>query len=301
MFPGLGVFVSMRFLFSVAMVCFCNSVLAGDAALPVVIDDEAIIKKLEKDGPELLKKEKAKEFGKLSKQLKRKSVELKLAAGGGQARGLEDIYRTCQPGVLVLGLLYKCKECPDWHASAASAFVLTADGVCASNYHVFESDPDDDIKAVVAMTSDGTVMPVTEILAANKVDDVALFRIDAGGNALTPLPLGEVSPPPGARVAVISHPAEHFFTYATGMVSRYAKVRDEDGSTADAMYITADFARGSSGSPVLDERGAVVGIVASTESCYYDDDGEKQKDLQMVFKACVPVHRIRALIKNPDK
>jgi hypothetical protein len=50
--------------------------------------------------------------------------------------------------------------------------------------------------------------------------------------------------------------------------------------------------------PVFDDAGRVVGIASVTQSVYYDQD--KQAKLQMVFKACVPVHRIRRLLAGGD-
>jgi hypothetical protein len=65
------------------------------------------------------------------------------------------------------------------------------------------------------------------------------------------------------------------------------------------MSVTADFAKGSSGCPVMDETGAVVGVVNNTESIYYDDDGrKKQTDLQMVVKNVTPVSAVRSLFKS---
>lgn len=270
----------------------------GADDLPEVIDDEAIVKKLETDGAELVSDKKATAFDKLAKQLDRKQTKLELPAPSATEYKAEELYKKCKPGVLVLGLIYKCTECPDWHASPASAFVISADGVCVSNYHVFEPSAEEDIKGIVALTASGELFPVIEILAANKTDDIAIFKLETKGKKLQTLSLG-ASAQPGAPIAVISHPAEHFYTYSTGMVSRYARLKDDDGTTADGMYVTADFARGSSGAPVLNARGDVVGMVASTESCYYDDDGKAQKDLQMVFKACVPVAKIQRLIKKP--
>jgi S1-C subfamily serine protease len=63
------------------------------------------------------------------------------------------------------------------------------------------------------------------------------------------------------------------------------------------MSITADYARGSSGSPVLDDSGAVVGMVADTRSIYYTIDHGAQQNLQMVVKECVPSASILKLFR----
>ena len=69
------------------------------------------------------------------------------------------------------------------------------------------------------------------------------------------------------------------------------------------MSITADFAKGSSGCPVLDEElYNVIGIVNNTESIYYDDDGhKKQLDLQMVVKNATPSWAVLPLVEGPTK
>jgi hypothetical protein len=65
----------------------------------------------------------------------------------------------------------------------------------------------------------------------------------------------------------------------------------------DAVSITADFARGSSGAPVLNDQGQVVAIVKSTDSVYYSENDERQRDLQMVFKTCIPAQNLLRLVE----
>ncbi len=60
------------------------------------------------------------------------------------------------------------------------------------------------------------------------------------------------------------------------------------------LMITADFGAGSSGGPVFDARGNVVGMIAETETVYADPDAAR--DPQMVFRLCVPAARILALL-----
>jgi S1-C subfamily serine protease len=77
---------------------------------------------------------------------------------------------------------------------------------------------------------------------------------------------------------------------------RCATLHAAPGGAVESLAITADYARGSSGGPVFDDRGNVVGMVASTDSIYYDQENGQQKNLQMVFKNCVSARSILALI-----
>jgi len=84
-------------------------------------------------------------------------------------------------------------------------------------------------------------------------------------------------------------------------VARHTLWRTKAGVEA-FMSITADFAKGSSGCPVLDEHGTVIGIVNNTESIYYDDDGHrKQLDLQMVVKNATPSWAVMPMIEGTPK
>ena len=196
--------------------------------------------------------------------------------------------------VFMVGTVYKCGKCDKWHPGGiASAWALTADGVMVSNYHVFEKATG---AAMGVCDREGRTYPVLEILAADKAADVAIFRVKAG--QLSPLPVG---PPAeiGSGVRVISHPDRRFFMQTSGEVARYHRQpARKDKEAAVWMSITADYAKGSSGGPVIDEAGKVVGMVSSTQSIYYEsNNGQPKGALQMVVKNCVPASAIRALLK----
>jgi serine protease Do len=196
--------------------------------------------------------------------------------------------------VYMIGTVYKCGKCDKWHPGGiASAWALTADGVMASNYHVFQKATG---AAMGVCDREGKTYPIVEILAADEAADVAIFRVKADN--LAPLALGTPAEI-GSEVRVISHPDRRFFMQTSGEVSRYHQQPARKKMPATVwMSITADYAKGSSGGPVLDDAGKVVGMVSSTQSIYYDsDNGQPKGPLQMVVKNCVPASAIRALLK----
>lgn len=258
--------------------------------LPGEISDERIEDLLDAEAEKLIRSGQTVSMKDLLVQLNRRSCSVqlprpvpnKLAAADLVARGLA--------GVLVIGDLFKCKKCPRWHVGASSGFMLTESGVCATCYHVVNVP---ESHTLIAMTGDGRVVAVKEVLAANPNTDVAILRL--AGSGFTALPL-DTEAPVGASIRVISHPDDHFFTFSEGIVSRYVSVPlEKRAGEVTMMAITADFGAGSSGAPVFNERGGVVGMVNNTQSLYYDP--KRGKDLQMVFKHCLPSQYILQLIK----
>ena len=181
---------------------------------------------------------------------------------------------------------------------AGGGFVI-APGVCLTSLHVAK---DKDARGFCALTRDGHVLPVREVLAYEPVNDLAILQLDLpDGVELPALPLARDPAPAGSPVFVMSHPDDRFFLLSTGYVARHTLWRTKAGVEA-FMSITADFAKGSSGCPVLDEHGTVIGIVNNTESIYYDDDGHrKQLDLQMVVKNATPSWAVMPMIDGTSK
>jgi S1-C subfamily serine protease len=226
----------------------------------------------------------------LIEQLKSPQCRLDLPAAPKQTIAAEVLYERTKDSVLVVAAPYKCEKCGKTHVSTATAFVASASGACVTNYHVVDEPKRD---TLVVMTADGRVLPVKAVLAASKADDAAVLQVD--GLVARPLALAA-----GARVGlavrVISHPDARFYTLTKGIVSRYLTFR-RAGADVPMMAITADYARGSSGGPVLNDCGAVVGMVANTHSIHYEEKDGRQGALQMVVKQCVPAAAILKLIR----
>lgn len=255
--------------------------------------DGEVRSKLTTEGDKLKADGKTTDAKELSTQLtQRRRAQVQLARPAEAPLKSGDLYTAAVRSTVIFSSLYKCDKCEHTHANAASGVIVSADGVVATNYHVIK---DKDAFAFVAMTFDGKIYPVTEVLAADSARDVALVKL--GGAKDLPAAPVRAGAAPLTDVVVMSHPDGRFFSITKGVVSRYFR-RGPKADSPAFMQITADYAKGSSGGPVLNTAGEVVGIVSSTRSVYYNTskDGELQ-NLQMVFKDCVPAEAILALVK----
>lgn len=205
-------------------------------------------------------------------------------------------YEALSESVFLIGSIFKCGKCDKWHAgSGATAWCIGEDGLMVTNAHVFKN-----AKGGAMAVSDrkGNCHPVTGIIGIDVASDVAVFRVKAKG--LQPLRMGTAADV-GDPVTVISNPAGNYFLRTSGSVARYSTApMDKDLPNVTWMAVTADYAKGSSGGPVFNDAGEVVGMVASTRSIYTEDNHNPSQQppkgqLQMVIKNCVPVDAIRSL------
>ena len=291
-----------------------GQVAAKSLPYPVFGIDE-VLDHLSKAGAKLHKAGQTKGDVELRKQLGRKTCELILPAATDKPVPDRDLYLRACDSVFIVCSLYKNESHGDWQTSLATAFVVTEDGVLSTSCHVFDNE--DTADAIVVMDVKKNVYPVTELLAANKLTDTCLFRIDAKN--LKPLSLAEDALP-GAPVRVVAHPGDSFYYFSSGHVANY----ERDSDSILWMNVTADFGQGSSGGPVFNEQGHVIGQVSRTFTLYAGGPAtrgrprrvagetkpadkqltekkataEEFMDPQMVFKSCVPVQSIRALVKT---
>jgi S1-C subfamily serine protease len=226
------------------------------------------------------------------------SVRLQAPIRDKQLNG-EEAYRVAAAASVLITGAYKCDKCTRWHCTLASGVVVDPDGVIATNHHVAAGEQ---AVAMGVMTADGRFFPVTEVLAANKGTDVALLRVDAKG--LTALPVRD-DLGAGAAIYCYSHPANSFGCFTDGIVTRYCRLGGADRNGAVFMQITADYARGSSGGPIIDQAGNLVGLVSSTSPVLYTDNAAAkgtptgQGNLQMVRHNCVTGRAILDLTRPP--
>jgi S1-C subfamily serine protease len=253
------------------------------------VDDQRLQSELLKFGEANLAAGRAVKAADIRAQFDRRRCRLALAPLAQRGNTISTAAAGVRPGVAIVGGIYKCTKCSNWHLGTASGFFISSDGILVTNHHVVAAA---DRETFVVMSGDGRMSSVTELLATDPVADVAILRCEGTGFATLPL---NADAPDGVAVGVWSHPNSRFFSLSTGIVARHFMMRKPGGKT-EALAVTADYARGSSGGPVFDDRGNVVGMVSSTDSVYYEQENGQQKNLQMVFKNCVPACSILALI-----
>ena len=276
-----SILIFLSFLASVSLV-----------AQPKYFNDLKLSSDFQKGLEKLLEGNQSVRLADLKIQLTQKHSKVVLGEIPTHSVSPNKLYDQVSKSVLVMGRLYNCGKCSKWHTSMASAFAIGQDGIIVTNHHVLEKDEGE---ILGAMDAEGIVYGVEKVLAANQEDDLAILKLrDAN---LIPMAIGKPARV-GADVWVISHPNRKLYTMTRGMVSRYNMIMDNNRKHGRRMSITADYAKGSSGAPVFNRKGQVVGVVSSTSSIYYSVENGKKENLQMVVKNCIPVESIHELIQK---
>jgi S1-C subfamily serine protease len=136
---------------------------------------------------------------------------------------------------------------------SGTGFLVSPDGLLVTNHHVIA-----EAKSIIAKAENGGLFPVVHVLGTDLPNDLALLQIE--GKNLPFLSLApEGSAEAGTRIAVIGSPLGLEGTLTEGIVSARRRLLKEK---RDVLQISAPISQGSSGSPVLDSQGRVVGIAS---------------------------------------
>jgi len=137
--------------------------------------------------------------------------------------------------------------------SLGTGFIVRPDGWIATNLHVVVGGP-----RVRVTLGDARELDVVEVLAASPDHDLALVRVEAHG--LPVLLLGDSNAmKPGDPVVAIGNPMGLESTVSNGLVSARRKV---DGGV-EVLQVSAPISPGSSGGPLFNDRGEVIGIATA--------------------------------------
>jgi Flp pilus assembly protein TadD len=133
-----------------------------------------------------------------------------------------------------------------------TGFFVNAAGDVITCRHVMEGATGANVR-----TSGGVDYPVTGIVAEDVDGDMVKLAITGSYSSLPFLPLAPDSPSQGDPILVVGNPEGLGWTVSDGIVSA---VRPIPGFGA-LVQITAPISQGSSGSPVINAKGQVVGVV----------------------------------------
>lgn len=163
-------------------------------------------------------------------------------------------------------------------ARQGSGFIVAADGLILTNYHVMR-----DARSARVKLASGDVYDRVTILAQDERRDMAVLRI-AGFNLPT-LPLGNSdSVRIGSPIMLIGSPLGLENTVSSGIVSG----RRQEPEGFQLLQITAPASQGSSGGAVIGGGGSVVGIAVS------------QLLAGQNLNFAVPINYARGLLENLD-
>jgi len=136
---------------------------------------------------------------------------------------------------------------------AGTGFSISSEGLLVTNQHVIAK-----AHSIIAKAENGGLFPITRILATDMRNDLALLEIKAKG-----LPFLSLAPDgsaeAGTRIAVVGSPLGLEGTLTEGIVSARRHLPKEK---RDVLQISAPISQGSSGSPVLDAQGHVIGVAS---------------------------------------
>ena len=135
--------------------------------------------------------------------------------------------------------------------SQGTGFLVSPDGLIVTNYHVIETGD-----VAIVKFPDGRVLSVDGVLAADKARDLAIIKIH--GRSFRTVILGnsdrvEV----GESVVAIGNPLSLESTVSNGIVSG---MRTSEARGGKFLQTTAPISPGSSGGPLFNMEGEVIGI-----------------------------------------
>jgi hypothetical protein len=158
-----------------------------------------------------------------------------------------------------------------------TGFIVRKDGWIATNLHVIVG-----ARELTVATPDHHEYPVTEVIGVDAARDLALLKVDAAN--LGVLSLGDSDAVrAGDSVVAIGHPLGLEDTVSNGLVSA---VRVIDPALT-VLQISAPIAPGSSGGPLFNDKGEVIGVARA-----YSKEGQN-------LNFGVPVRYLKALLAEP--
>jgi serine protease Do len=185
-----------------------------------------------------------------------------------EAKPLRQLVRMAEPCVFLIYAMDK----EDNITGSGTGFFINGQGLAVSNHHVFKGSSNWKIKL-----KSGKIYPVTSVIHSDEEVDYIIFKVAIDSSPF--LHLSEQLPDKGEDIFVLGNPKGLESTVTRGVVSAYRSLHTRH----DYIQIDAAISPGSSGSPVMNMQGDVIGIATAKldqcESCNF------AVNIQLVEKA----------------
>ena len=177
------------------------------------------------------------------------------------------------PAVVTVNVLAK-----DGSTSTGTGFVVSPDGLLATNNHVLQ-----DALYVNITFNNGVTSGEALLVAKSTPTDLALLKIEAHLLPYVTLSVNDETFP-GQTITVIGNPRRLQNTVTSGIISQLRQQKD------GILWhqISAPISPSSSGSPVFDSKGEVISVVFSSMT------GEGNQNLNFA----IPVRYLKSLIEQ---
>ena len=162
---------------------------------------------------------------------------------------------------------------------SGSGFVIK-EGLIATTYHQID---DINVGSTARLVNESAKQTIQAIVAVNKAHDLAILQANV---TAPPLPLGDSDTVRiGYPVYVTGNPDGYIGSFSVGVIGG---LRPDGGGwgKGDLIQITAPISIGSSGGPVLNNQGEVIGVAMGG-----DLDGQN-------LNFAIPVNHLKALLKT---
>lgn len=191
---------------------------------------------------------------------------------------LQQIFKENAPAIVVIRLM----DATGKQLALGSGFVVSPSGVIVTNHHVIEPKPG--ARLVVKLPNGDTYEDVW-VIHDEERRDLAVLSIKAAG--LPTVKVGDSDKVEvGEQVVAIGHPKGLEMTFTVGIVSA---IRPMPGKGYRFIQHQTPISPGSSGGPLLNMNGEVVGI-----NTFGFEGGQN-------LNGAVPVNYVKAFLQDPPK
>jgi len=160
---------------------------------------------------------------------------------------LPKLVKQVQPAIVTIFTYDKDKNA----LKQGSGFFINSDCHLITNYHVLEGAYSTEVK-----TYDGKKYPVRSVVTKNKDMDLIQLEVDIPKNAMRYIQVIDTTPDIAERILVIGSPLGLEQTVSEGIISAVRDIPD----LGTIYQMSAPISSGSSGSPVVNMKGQVVGV-----------------------------------------